>query len=734
MLACRQYRYSRAHKGISVCANANRDYLCLLNEIMSSALLAVPVDKEKDSEKCLFYHIDLCNMAIGVINDLSRGFRYYGVHNPIFNIAYMANQSIQAYKLSVQQSIIDIDEKNMIIDGIMHCLKDRPFVEYKDRLKHVIYTLYLVNDSRLFDLVLKRIVNYTDLFKHFDLISLITRFPKGKNIIALKSIMEEDPSRKFIKELADNDSIIKAIIANEKSIISSDECKTLLTFLLFMPNGHNIDGELRDEYNTVTFIQNGKKSRDAVEQDVLKKLPETISTFSIFESGFDLDLSKGSQFSSLFFKIIRSMNPEVLVQKYRGIVYFKWAFYFRAVLFYCIFYWTNFILSYIYFGYYPTSIGLLIVILICSTFLLLFEFKCMFSVSMTASPNKETSPSASAQTSTLTVTQIEESKEGKSHEKVKPKEKVKVRFSRAQVFEYIRNPSNFYDLASLCFTIVAALIIHNKDTYQLTNQPYLVWLRMLPVVLLGGRSIAWLRVFTPTRYLITSVLSVFSAMVPFLTILSFFIIIFAFMWRLTDGLTGNNYLGEEATFYQSLTSTLNIIFGNTADPFDWPTGEYTVVRFVIWILGNVVLSLTLLNFLIAVLSGVFEATTVERSLHDLYELIVIMEDFDLFFSGLKCLGSRHRRVHLAMLLPPDSGDEAITVDILDEMINSSDNRLEKKIEGLENRLVNIEAKIEEKNKGLLKDNDEMKRGVMGMHDEMKEFKAILQSYLSGTKP
>jgi len=731
MLACRQYRYSRAHKGISLCANANRDYLCLLNENMSSALLAVPVDKEKDSEKYLFYHIDLCNMAIGVINDLSRGFRYYGVHNPIFNIAYMANQSIQAYKLSVQQSIIDIDEKNMIIDGIMHCLKDRPFVEYKDRLKHVIYTLYLVNDSRLFDLVLKRIVNYTDLFRHFDLISLITRFPKGKNIIALKSIMEEDPSRKFIKELADNDSIINAIIASAKSIISSDECKTLLTFLLFMPNGHNIDGQLRDEYNTATFIQDGKKSRNAVEQDVLKKIPETISTFSIFESGFDLDLSKGSQFSSAFFNIIRSMNPEVLVHKYRGIVYFKWAFYFRAVLFYCILYWTNFILSYIYFGYYPTSIGLLIVIIICSVLLLLFELKCMLSVTMTPTLGKKTS--TPTEVTTRTAIPIEGPQKDIPIKAVQPKAKESV-LSRAQVFEYIKNPSNFYDLASLCFTIVAALIIHNKDTYQLTNQPYLVWLRMLPVVLLGGRSITWLRVFTATRYLITSVLSVFSAMVPFLTILSFFIIIFAFMWRLTDGLTGNSYLGEEATFYQSLTSTLNIIFGNTADPFDWPTGEYTVVRFVIWILGNVVLSLTLLNFLIAVLSGVFEATTVERSLHDLYELIVIMEDFDLFFSGLKCLGSRHRRVHLAMLLPPDSGDEAITVDILDEMINSSENRLEKKIEGLENRLVNIEAKIEDKNKGLQKDNDDMKRGVMGMHDEMKEFKAILQSYLSGTKP
>jgi len=724
VLTCRESRLACAGGKSEGWIDGDRDYACVVNEDMNRVLMTIPVDRERNSRRNPVYHFDLRNMVVGRIHELTSGIRYFDVHNPNCNIIYMANQNIQRYKSAVQQSILNIDEKNMNIDEIIECLKDRPLIEYKDRLKHVIYTLYLVNDSRLFALVLKKLVNYADLFKHFDLITLITAIPNGKSILALKSIMEEDPSRKFIKDIADNTIIIDAILTNAKSIISSDECKTLLTFLLFMPNGHNIDGELRNEYNTVTFIQDGMNSRDAVKQDILKKSPETISTFSIFESGFDLDLSKGSQFSSAFFKIIRSMHPEVLVQKYRGIVYFKWTFYFWAVLYHCILYWTNFILSYIYFGYHPTSIGLLIVILICSTLLLLFEFKCMFSVNMTASPNKEFSPSAPAQTPTLTVTQIEKSKEGKSHEKVKPKEKVKVRFSRAQVFEYIRNPSNFYDLASLCFTILAALIVYNKDAYQLANQPHLVWLRMIPVVLLGGRSITWLRVFTPTRYLITSVLSVFGAMVPFLTILSFFILVFSFMWRLTDGLTGSNYPGEEATFYQSLTSTLNIIFGNTADPFDSPTGEYTTVKFIIWILGNVLLSLTLLNFLIAVLSGVFEATTVERSLHDLYELIVIMEDFDLFFSGLNCLASKHRRVHLAMLLPPDNtGDSSVTVDVLKDNNYSLEIILEEQIE---KKIKKLEVKIE-------KDNDEIKSTMKSLQDEMKEFKAILQSALGATK-
>jgi hypothetical protein len=515
------------------------------------------------------------------------------------------------------------------------------------------------------------------LLNSFDFLNLVTALPKKHSIVALLARIDEAYSTTRVDSIVDSSVVQQAIASNYRTIIASDFCKELLTKLLFMPTGHKVEGQLESDTASVTKLESDTEAKLTVKRELLEENPENLQTLYIFESGFVLDLSKGSPFSSALFKIIKSMKVDILIDKYKGLVYYKWKLYFRTVFIYCLLFWSDFILSYVYFGFFPNVLWLLIVIVVLTMMLLVFEIKCMFSLSP-----KGTSKAKDSEVDEEASTYDGPSKKDNKKRKKKPK---------SQIVEYLMNPSNYYDLVCLSFSIIAAFLVYYcTDPFQLANRPVYVWLRMLPVVLLGCRAITWLRVFTPTRYLITSVMSVFAAMVPFLTILFFFILIFASMWRLSDGLTGDNYTGEEQTFYQSLTVSLNVIFGNINSPLDAPAGEYPTVKFIIWIIGNVILSLTLLNFLIAVLSKVFEDTTENRSLHDLYELMTIIADFDLFFSGLSPLARKHRLVTLLFLFPPEEVDD--TQELFTE--------LNKQINIVREEIGNAEKRIGEKSEAM----------------------------------
>jgi len=576
-----------------------RGVLCVMDASMSSVLMVAGEDVNPKS--CVNYYLDHFNKKIEWLdNDLLYKSLPAKIA-PAYKILPIQH-FIARYKLARLKPEKDEALMSHAIDRLIYS-SQRILTNMDGHVyRHVIYTLYLVNDEQLFSQLFTycNVEVYSILFRFFNLFDMVTQRPCTNSIRGLMKFMQE---RKIIESnnfsmVNDFKRTLPSIEKNYKDIISSDACKEFITYLLFKPIGHDDDIQLKDEYKSATSVEGvegGDQLIKLAKDKLMRSTPDKRSSYDFYETGFLLNLSIGSFFSYRFFKIIYSMNPFILQNKYRGIVYYKWDRYFKTVLVYCIIYWLNFILAYIYFGYYPKSAVLLTLILIFTLLLIAFELKCIFS-----------------------------------RQKKNRSETIR---DFINLKDYFMKMSNAYDMLSLCFTLGIALLVNTYDPYTLTNTPSLVWMRMWVVVLLGGRAITWLRVFRRTRYLITSVMSVFLEMIPFLTILSCFILIFAFMWRMADGLTGDYPSDGQLTFYESIVITLNLVFGNSTDTIDAPITEYTVVKFMIWILGNVTIPLTLLNFLIAVLSGVFEATTVERSLHDLYELIVIMEDFDQFFAG-----------------------------------------------------------------------------------------------------
>ena len=68
---------------------------------------------------------------------------------------------------------------------------------------------------------------------------------------------------------------------------------------------------------------------------------------------------------------------------------------------------------------------------------------------------------------------------------------------------YIKDFWNYVDLFIQIFTVISCAIITGKELDNMTVG--LNWMRLVCVVILGVRAITWLRVFRPTRYLITMV-------------------------------------------------------------------------------------------------------------------------------------------------------------------------------------------------------------------------------------
>ena len=87
------------------------------------------------------------------------------------------------------------------------------------------------------------------------------------------------------------------------------------------------------------------------------------------------------------------------------------------------------------------------------------------------------------------------------------------------------------------------------------------------------------------------------------------------------------------TFYESVFDSTNIIFGSS--PLQETNGDrFNLIRFIMIIIGNVVLALALLNFLIAIISGTFERVESDKDLYDVKELLAMIIDYDSLLSGV----------------------------------------------------------------------------------------------------
>ena len=94
---------------------------------------------------------------------------------------------------------------------------------------------------------------------------------------------------------------------------------------------------------------------------------------------------------------------------------------------------------------------------------------------------------------------------------------------------------------------------------EIVSSSAIAWIRCINVLALSIRGITMLRVFKPTRYLITMLLQVFSDIIPFMVVLAYVVFIFSYVWRIVSAFGKEEV--QEDSFYNAFQVPVNAIFG-----------------------------------------------------------------------------------------------------------------------------------------------------------------------------
>jgi hypothetical protein len=523
-----------------------------------------------------------------------------------------------------------------------------------------VYTciVYHLNYDYAFEKYLE-VVNIEELVVRDKLLTIFYSYPKvasGKQIVkALKKYSQDNGTLPF----ADEKGIRDLIMNRDKNLLLDDMTREILKMLIFSPTEVVIDGELTDPNENIVALppdppslfinrnQTNTKMLDRLARTLLLKEPHRITSFRVHETKIRLDLTNGSPFSIALFEMISRVSDEDILEKYSILIYYKWRSVFKYALIYSIFFWILNVLAYLYMGGYVENRLFGIVICFFNILFISFEVKCLVS----------------------------------------------------DPFYYMSEAWNLLDVLLHFSCIVASLLLMNK--HQRLGETITNWVRLFAVVAISIRGITHFRVFGPLRYLIRMLLQVFMEMPPFLTVLTSVIFIWAFMWKLAPVLTGKGDVldpNEELNFTESIQAAIGMMLGNTPDSEEdgSPLGK---LKFVFVIIGNVVILVTLMNFLIAVISDTYASISEEKELYEVKELLTFIRDFDAFLLKINFAVKWEQKRFISMVKEEqDDKWETLQANI-EEKLNISEAKLtelEEKIEKVQDTVDNSSATLEKK--------------------------------------
>lgn len=208
-----------------------------------------------------------------------------------------------------------------------------------------------------------------------------------------------------------------------------------------------------------------------------------------------------------------------------------------------------------------------------------------------------------------------------------------------------KDPWNYYDTISHSFTIIAIMILFKNPelTYELS------WLRIVSFVLISFRGVMMLRIFAGTRYLLVMLLEVFNDMVAFLSIFFWMTFGYWFMCLTRPSLTVG---GKDLELKDAIGQSLDIAFSN------FNAGGLDTITLVTTIIGQILIALILLNYLISIVSKTSERISEQRELYDIKMLLDIIREFDLVFNGFRS-SKEARNARYLILRPRPTVDEEV---------------------------------------------------------------------------
>jgi hypothetical protein len=212
-----------------------------------------------------------------------------------------------------------------------------------------------------------------------------------------------------------------------------------------------------------------------------------------------------------------------------------------------------------------------------------------------------------------------------------------------------KDPWNYYDTISHGFTMIAVMILFKNPTitYEMS------WLRIISFVLISFRGVMMLRIFSGTRYLLVMMLEVFNDMVAFLSI--FFWMTFAY-WFMCLTRPSLYVGGADLELKAAIGQSLDIAFSN------FNAGGLNTINLVTTVIGQILIALIMLNYLISIVSKTSERISEERELYDIKMLLEIIREFDLVFNGFR--SSKEARNARYLILRPRPTVDIEVKDVL----------------------------------------------------------------------
>lgn len=552
----------------------------------------------------------------------------------------------------------------------------------------VLFTmLYNLNDKRVFEAFLNNIQSdmlfyECNIFKTFFKCS-----GPNESRQAIYDSIEREAATDTDSNVVDPDDAQAFMEKNHQKEMTNQLSRDMFKLLLLSKVEENIICELPDALARSFDLDHQKKKKEKTKKEkeeeeeefniwkellALKislesKQAEYYTTYDVYRSLAKLDLTSGSKACTNLFLTMSKLSDEDIETATLPLIYYKWKYTFIFALPFSLLYWTMAVVAYVFLGFYPEVTELGYAVGALNILFLMYEVKTAFTLGF---------------------------------------------------IEHYKDLWNWGDLFILgcCFTVVALCLSLDYTSAGMITA------RLLAITAVWIRAITWLRAFGPTRYLITIVFQVFIDMVPFLIIFICAIVWYLFIWRLTPFLEEPLPLStlEPDNFYKSLYVPVMLIFGNGPSGetlSDGSNADFSYIRFFVNIIGNVVLSLCFLNFLIAIISGTFEKVNEKKELYDVKELLDMIIEFNAFMEGIVCI--KPKPAYFITLQPKVTAEEGLQQ--LEEKIVQMDEKIMKKFHKLEENLTEkIYSKFE-------KMDDEMKALFKEMTAQVKEVQNQLKT-------
>lgn len=535
--------------------------------------------------------------------------------------------------------------------------------------------LYNLNEKKVFEAFLNNIQSDM-LFYECNIFNIFFDYSKpNESRQSIYDSAEQEASTDTDNHVVNPDDAQAFMEKNHQKEMTNQLSRDLFKLLMLSKVQETIICELPDEMaRSFALIQ--KKTDEEfniwielqkLKQKLQSKPAEYYTTYEVYRSLTKLDLTSGSKACTNLFLTMSKLSDEDIETATLPLIYYKWKYTFIFALPYSVLYWTMAVVAYVFLGFYPEVKELAYAVGALNILFLLYEIKTAFTLGF---------------------------------------------------IEHYKDLWNWGDLFILgcCFTVVVLCL-----TLDYTSAG-MITARLLAITAVWIRAITWLRAFGPTRYLITIVFQVFIDMIPFLIIFICAIVWYLFIWRLTPFLEEPLPLStlEPDTFYKSLYVPVMLIFGNGPSGetlSDGSNSDFSYIRFFVNIIGNVVLSLCFLNFLIAIISGTFEKVNEKKELYDVKELLNMIIEFNAFMEGIVCV--KPKPAYFITLQPKITAEEGLQQ--LEEKIVQMDEKIMKKFHKLEDNLTEkMYSKFE-------KMDDEIKALFKEMTVQVKEVQNQLKN-------